>query len=173
MMAITCNYNNQQLFFDETMTPFLHDQLHKDACLQARIRLVFITVSLILIAAGAVTTGLAFAVVIPYGLLHTCAIVAGATAFSFGSMSLAAFCVESTKKELTSFITNHPSYHSLRAQLNSSRVQNITCEKSWRYLTKLHKEFKERSKLIREILDQNIGSSTSTFDPLIDICLEY
>jgi len=170
MMAITCNYNNQQLFFDKTMTPCLHDQLYKDVCLQARIRLVFITVSLILIAAGAVTIGLGFAVVFPYTILLT---VAGAVAFSFGVTTLGAFCIESTNEEVTPFITNRPSYHSLRAQLNSSRVQNITCEKSWHYLTKLHKEFKERSKLIREILDQNIGSPTSTFEPLIDICLEY
>jgi len=196
-MGITFNWlgvtPQAPLHFDDKGKELLQQRLEKEAACQTRIRIIVIALFLLLLAAGCATSGLVLAVVIPYGLLHTCVTISAGVAISFGAMGSVAFYVGSN--DLVAFIGRCPNYSALERRLHhrnpirqrSHYIEEISCERSWTYLKKRHQErqdyFQKCEKEARKILEEQFlhdapknistGQPIHTFSPLIDIIAGY
>ena len=85
--VVFTNKQNEKLIFDNPS--MLKDQAQEDALFQARIKLVVKIALVVLVIAGAATSGLCLAGVIPFGLLHTVLTVMGTGTATLSCMALA------------------------------------------------------------------------------------
>ena len=187
-MDIAFPDSQQTLHFDAASEAFFQERLNADETFQRQMQCFAIIAAIILIAGSVTTMGLAFAVVIPYGLLHTSAVIAATSACTFGFVMLGWVNTGLTlvKPANTLYLTNRSFYSDLKARLSLTNPM-VYCRIQRAYLIKCHKAYliylKKCAEKTREVLQEALtqeaprnvltGKAIYEFSPLIHLVEDY